>query len=82
MESVEEALMKHQIKSNKIAARLLKIGMLETSATIEYKLKLIGDEMVFESTITLLPIRRIYKSGAKIIDDDTLMLEMLVDIDE
>lgn len=80
MKSVEEALREHQIKSNLIAKRLLFAGKEETSAIISYEVKLIGDETTFETTITLLPVRRIYKSGAKIVDDEQLLYEMEVDV--
>lgn len=76
--TLEEALTRHQIRSNDVAERLLKAGKDETSALIEYRAIMVGDETTFETTITLLPIRRKYKAGSKIIDDDQLMFEQEV----
>lgn len=79
MMTIEQALMKHQQRSNDIATRLLTVGKDETSAIIEYAVKMQGDETTFETTITLLPVRRIYKTGSKIVNDDQLLYEMLED---
>ena len=81
MKTVEDALMEHQIKSNNLAKRMLKAGKDETSAIIEYTARLKGDEVNFETLITLLPVRRLYKSGSKIIDDDDLLYEKMEEIE-
>jgi len=67
----------HLHKSRDVAKHLLKIGKNETSAIISHKVNLINDDVVLKTEITLLPIRRIYKQGDKLVDNDDLTFEML-----
>jgi hypothetical protein len=68
---------KHLRLSREIGKHLLKAGKNETSVLIEHKVVVIGEVAKMQTTITLLPIRRLYKEGDRILDDDALTMEML-----
>ena len=67
----------HLHNAHEVAKHLLKIGKNETSVLISHKVKIVDTVMSLETEITLLPIRRVYKLGDKLIDDDDLTFEML-----
>jgi len=68
---------KHLRLSREIGKHLLKIGKNETSVVIEHKIDVENDTAKLHTSITLLPIRRLYKDGDKIISDEDLLYEML-----
>ena len=67
----------HLHNSREIAKHLLKIGKNETSVLISHKVNIINSVISLETELTLLPVRRIYKMGDKLIEDDDLTFEML-----
>ena len=66
----------HLHNAHEVAKHLLKIGKNETSVIISHKVKIVDGAMSLETELTLLPIRRVYKVGDKLIDDDDLTFEM------
>ena len=67
----------HLHNSREIAKHLLKIGKNETSVLISHKVTIVNSIISLETELTLLPVRRIYKMGDKLIEDDDLTFEML-----
>lgn len=72
-----EHFTKHLHKTREIGKHLLKIGKNDTSVIIGHEI-IVDDSVVkIRSTITLLPVRRIYKQGDRLLEDDALTHEML-----
>ena len=75
-------LLNQHIEITRSAAKhFLKIGKRETSALIKHKLVVIDGQSKLKSTVMLLPIRRMYHEGEKLIDDDYITYEMAEDIE-
>ena len=72
---------KHLIKSYNLAKSMLKSGKNETSVIIKHQIKIINDKSELITELTLLPVRRIYKEGDKLIDDDYLTHEIIEEVD-
>jgi len=72
-----ERFINHLRQSREIAKHLLKIGKNETSALISHKVVIKDNKVTLETEIDLLPIRRIYKQGSKLVEDNDLTFEML-----
>ena len=68
---------KHLGKSYDLAKSLLKTGKNETSVLIEHRIKILNGKSALITDLTILPIRRIYKEGNKIIDDEYLTHEIV-----
>ena len=77
IEGFNEVFMHHLHKSREIAKHLIGIGKNESSVLISHKVKIVDGITRLETELTLLPIRRVYKLGDKLIDDDDLTYEML-----
>jgi len=73
----KKRLEEHLSISREIAKHLCKIGKSETSCLIEHKVEIIESKAVLKTNVTLLPIRRLYKDGNVLIDDEYLTYEML-----
>ena len=67
----------HLRTSHEIAKHLVKLGKNETSVLIAHKVKIVDSVVSIETELTLLPVRRVYKLGNRLIDDDDLTYEML-----
>ena len=72
---------KHLDKSYDLAKSMLKIGKNETSVMIDHQIKIVNSKPELITNLTLLPIRRIYKTGDKLTDDDYLTHEITEVID-
>jgi hypothetical protein len=65
--------------SREIAKHFCKIGKSETSCLIEHTVEIIESKAKLKTLITLLPVRRLYKEGDALVDDEYLTYEMLED---
>ena len=71
---------KHLDKSYDLAKSLLKMGKNETSVIIEHQIRMINGKSELITNLTVFPIRRVYKEGSKIVDDDYLTHEIVEDV--
>lgn len=69
----------HLKMSREIAKHFCKIGKSETSCLIEHTVEIIESKAKLKTLITLLPVRRLYKEGDALVDDEYLTYEMLED---
>jgi len=72
---------KHLAVARDASKHFMKIGKKETSTFIKHQVIIIDEEVKLKSTITLLPIRRMYNYGDKIVDDEYLTYEMEEDVE-
>ena len=78
----QKVLQRHLNISRGIAKHYMKIGKKETSIIISQKVEIENDgNAKLKTTIDLLPIRRMYNDGTKIVDDAYLLHEMEEDIE-
>lgn len=78
----QRALERHLKISRGIGKHFMKIGKGETSVIISHKVEIIDDgDAHLKTAIELLPIRRMYRNGTEVINDDYLMYEMVEDIE-
>ncbi len=67
----------HIRKARKLAKQLLKTHSPESSVIIKHEIIVdTSGEEKLKTTITLLPSKRFYKTGDKIVDDDSLLKEI------
>ena len=72
---------KHLDKSYELAKSMLKMGKNETSAIIKHRLTHKPGKSELITDLTVLPIRRVYKEGNKIVDDEYLFHEIVEEVE-
>lgn len=76
------ALIRHLTISRDVSKHFLKIGKAETSTVITQKVEIVDDGNAhLKTTITLLPVRRMYINGSEIVGDEYLLHEMEEDVE-
>lgn len=81
-ERFQSGIERHLRLSRIISKHFMKIGKKETSTIISHKVVIDDDgDAHLKTTIDLLPIRRMYNDGTKVITDEYLMYEMEEDIE-
>lgn len=75
-------LLKEHIRiSRDVSKHFLKIGKKETSTIIKHWVDIVDGHPTMKTSITLLPIRRMYTYGSVLVDDSYLTYEMEEDIE-
>ena len=78
----QNVLKRHLAISRDIGKHYMKIGKKETSVIITQKVEIENEGNAnLKTTITLLPVRRMYNDGTKIVDDEYLLYEMSEDVE-
>lgn len=77
-----DALIRHLQISRIVSKHFLKVGKSETSTIITQKVEIIDNGNAhLKTTITLLPVRRMYVDGGEIVGDEYLLHEMTEDVE-
>lgn len=80
-EDLNRLLAEHIKISRVVSKHFLKIGKKETSTIIKHWVDIVDGDAKLKSSVTLLPIRRMYTYGSVLVDDEYLTYEMEEDIE-
>lgn len=75
-----ETIEKHLTISRDIGKHFMKTGKSETSVLIEHYADIEDGITTLKTRVSLLPVRRMYMHGSKIVDDEYLTYEMEEDV--